>query len=170
MKRVVAHVNRRRTDPFSFFEDFEKEMMNMWPAQYRGAAWPEFSPAYEVNDKGEHYMMSFDLPGLNKDDISIEVKNGKLHVSGERRSENKEGDYSEKVYGSFERILSLPEGVNEEDLQARYEDGVLLIAVPKAVEKEKSKKIEIQNGNKEGIWERLLGGIHKDKEESSEAA
>lgn len=168
MKRVVTH--RRRTDPFSFFEDFEKEMMNMWPEQYRGSAWSDFSPAYEVSDKGEHYMMSFDLPGLNKDEINIEVRNGNLHVSGERKSENQKGDYSEKVYGRFERILSLPEGVSEEDLQARYEDGVLLVAVPKAVEKEKSKKIEIQNGEKEGVWQRLLGGINKDKEGSSEAA
>jgi len=168
MKRMVVH--RRNTNPFSFFEDFEKEMMDMWPADFKSPAWSGFSPAFEMNDKGEHYMMSFDLPGLNKDDVHVEVKNGRLHVSGERKSESQEGDYSEKRYGRFERILSLPEGVSEDDLQARYEDGVLLIAVPKAVEKEKSKKIEIQNGAKEGIWNRLLGGVHKDKQESSDAA
>ncbi len=172
MKRNLILSN---SSPFSVFNDFEKEMnemMGLWPSNLRGASLSlaNFAPAYEVNDKGEHFMVSFDLPGMKKEDVNLQVKQGKLHVSGERKSEHREGDYSEKIYGRFERIISLPEGVDENDLEARYENGVLFIAIPKIVKEEKSKKIEIKDGEKQGIWSRLLGGVHKDKEESSSAA
>ena len=163
---MQRHLIQRNSNPFSVFDQIEKDMnslMDFWPSQVRSNSFAGFSPAYEVNDRGEHYMLSFDLPGLSKDDVSLEIKKDKLHVSGERKSEFKEGDYSEKRYGRFERIIALPEGVSDKDLEARFENGVLFIAIPKIGEKEVTQKIEIKEGAKEGIWNRLLGGIHKDK-------
>ena len=78
--------------------------------------------------------MRADLPGLKRDDITVEVDDGVLTLSGERRQENREereGFYrSERSYGSFYRTIPLPEGVEEDDISATFDEGVLEVRVP----------------------------------------
>jgi HSP20 family protein len=97
-------------------------------------------PAMDLVETDSHYVLRADLPGLAKDDVKIELDDNVLTVSGERRSETEErseGGYRrvERAYGSFRRSLTLPAGVDAEQIDADYADGVLEIRVPKPVEK-----------------------------------
>jgi HSP20 family protein len=103
--------------------------------------------------------MSFDLPGLKKEDIQIEFANGQLRIFGERKDEREQGKgtryQSEKYYGYFERAIALPESVKGDQIEAHFENGVLHVAVPKAAAIQ-PKQIKIGEG-KTGIFSKLLG-------------
>lgn len=118
----------------------------------------EFSPATEIVENENHYLLSVDLPGIRKEDIKIELNDRTLSVSGERRREQKADDDKiqryEKSYGFFKRSFALPQTVSTDKIEAQYENGVLELYLPKA-ELAQSKKIEIQSG-KSGFFDRLL--------------
>lgn len=128
------------------------------------AAW-KFSPACDVEETESHYMVSFDLPGIAKDDVKIEVTDNQLVVSGERKSETKEKGSRhivERFHGAFQRVFTLPASVDAERVEANYQDGVLRIAIPK-VEAAKPRRIKITEGKGSFIG-KLLG---KDKEKDT---
>jgi HSP20 family protein len=95
------------------------------------AAW---SPPVEMFQRDGQLVVRADLPGLKKEDIKVEVINDILIVRGERKQEQeekREGFYrSERSYGTFQRAIPLPEGVNTENVTARFQDGVLEITMP----------------------------------------
>ena len=105
----------------------------------------------DVEDQGDKYLLEADLPGMNRDDVSISVENGVLTIAVERKEEKKEDDknrnyiYHERRMGSMSRSFSL-EGVNEEGISAEYTDGVLRLTLPKETQQPESgaRKIEIQ--------------------------
>ncbi len=109
----------------------------------------EFTPACDVNETDTHYLLSFDLPGVKKDEVKIEVLDNLLIVSGERNKEHKEqtkGRVSqEKYYGSFMRSFTLPSDLDANKVEAHFENGVLQIALPK-MEMSKGKQIQIKEG------------------------
>ena len=110
------------------------------------AAW---SPQLDAFRRGDKYVIRADLPGLKKDDVKVEVQDGVLTITGERRAEHdetKDDVYrSERSYGRFFRSLTLPENVNADDVQASFNDGVLEVtfAAPKQMEK-KPKQVSIR--------------------------
>jgi HSP20 family protein len=113
-----------------------------------------FTPALEafVRDNAMHVRL--ELPGIDPDaDVDIEVSNGVLSVSGERRSEeSKEGDgwyRRELSYGRFERNIALPEGTDASELKATYDAGILDITVPLPT-KEKT-KVKVQVGTEKQL-------------------
>lgn len=130
---------------------------------------PAFTPTCDVDETDSHYLMSFDLPGVKKEDIKIDVKDGVLTVSGERKSETEKKEKSsyrsERFYGSFSRSFQLPAGVKSEQVEAHYADGVLKVAVPRA-EAAKTQQIKIGEG-KSSLWEKLVG--HKKDETKTTA-
>jgi HSP20 family molecular chaperone IbpA len=93
--------------------------------------------------------MKADLPGVKKEDLHVELKNGYLTLKGVRKSEHddkdkKHGYYRvERSYGCFERIFRVPEGLNEKDIKAKYHDGVLELSIP-APKAEGKKAIEVK--------------------------
>jgi HSP20 family protein len=99
-------------------------------------AW--LTPACDIEDQEEQYLIKLDVPGMSKDDLKIEIRNHQLVVSGERKEEHEESeaDYEmrERFYGKFERAFDLSDAVNEDEIEANYENGVLMIQVPKAAE------------------------------------
>jgi len=104
-------------------------------------------PAVDVEEKTNEFVIRADLPGLKKDEISIEARGECLVISGVRKLDRKETgeggrDYHERFEGSFSRTVRLPEGIESEGIQASYRDGVLEVKVPKA-EDVKIKKITI---------------------------
>ncbi|MDQ3235787.1 MAG: Hsp20/alpha crystallin family protein [Pseudobdellovibrionaceae bacterium] len=126
-----------------------------------------FMPSVDVEETEDHFVMSFDMPGLSKESIDIEVQGQQLMVSGERKHERDKGDsrahFSERRYGRFQRIIALPAGINAQGIEAHYENGVLTVAVPKAAEA-KRQKIKIGE-NRSGLLGKLVGGgSKKDKE------
>ena len=129
---------------------------------------PLFSPAVDVEESDNHYLISVDLPGVKEEDIKVDVHLGQLSISGKRhsrsRTERNGGQFFERSFGEFRRSFTLPNEVDQDKVQARFENGVLEIFIPKA-EKAQAKSIKVETG-KGGLFSRLLG---EDKAKSSDA-
>lgn len=108
----------------------------------------QFSPRVEISENEEAYTIEAELPGLEKDDVKIALRDGVLSFSGKkefRKEENKKKEHyfkSEFYYGTFERSFHLPDSIDAEKVQARMDKGVLKILLPKLEEK-KPKDIQI---------------------------
>jgi HSP20 family protein len=114
-----------------------------------GATFRRWIPAMDVVDTGDAFVLTADLPGLSDSDVSIEVDDNVLTVSGERKSaheDRKAGYYRvERSYGSFRRSLTLPEGVDAEAVTATFDKGVLEVTVPKP-DQQAPRKVQITVG------------------------
>ncbi|ABS27276.1 Hsp20/alpha crystallin family protein [Anaeromyxobacter sp. Fw109-5] len=113
----------------------------------RGGPW---SPQVDVFEREGNLVVRADLPGLKKEDLRVEMSEDALVIEGERRREQTEegaGFYrAERSYGSFRRAIPLPEGVSAEQVDARFENGVLEISMPLPKERAHGKRIEIREG------------------------
>lgn len=93
-----------------------------------------WTPRIEMFERDDRLVTRVDLPGMKKDDVSVEVTDGRLVLSGERKREieaKKENVYrSEREYGHFYRAVPLPDGIKLEDVKAVFSDGVLEVSVP----------------------------------------
>jgi HSP20 family protein len=111
-----------------------------------GAPQGVWSPAVNVREDENNYYVEAEVPGMNKDDLQIEVENNVLSLRGERRFEKKDDKenyhFVERSYGNFYRSFALPKNVDGEKIQAEYKDGVLHITLPKRPEV-KPKKVSI---------------------------
>ncbi len=109
-----------------------------------GADW---NPRVDVIRKDDSIVVRADIPGVRKEDITVEVDDDHLVLKGKRESseeEKREGYYrSERSYGSFYRSIPLPKGVDKEQVKAGYKDGVLEVNVPVAGEGNEARRIEI---------------------------
>lgn len=129
------------------FGDFDKIINNIRHTKDQGTA--VYQPRCDISESKDHYLASFDVPGVKKEDIKIEVEGNQLIVSGERRIEINNEDNEvhlrhERMHGKFERTFNLPTTVNTDKIEAQYENGVLRIAIPKA-EAVKARTIQIQS-------------------------
>ena len=90
----------------------------------------------ETEETDREFKVTFDLPGVKKDDVHVEVVGNQLRISGERKEEKEVKDrsfyHSERFYGLFERSFSLPKNVKIDEISADFKDGVLKIAIPKS--------------------------------------
>lgn len=148
--------------------DFFDEILTPFSGAQRWDTRMKFNPPCDVEESDLHYLVSFDLPGVSKEDLKIEVLENQLLVSGQRRSEKRESGTRhlvERQYGEFQRIFNLPASVDSEKVEANFSDGVLRIAIPKA-EVARPKQIRIGE-EKSGLFGRLLG---KESKGSGEAA
>lgn len=107
-------------------------------------------PPMDLVETTEHFVLRADLPGLDENDLKLEVEDRTLTLSGERKAEheaNGEGYYRlERASGSFARSLTLPEGVDADQIAARFENGVLEVRIPKP-EQRKPHRVAIQVGD-----------------------
>ena len=107
-------------------------------------------PAMDLVEGEDHFVLRADLPGLGEEDVTLEVEDRTLTLSGERKSETTEkgeGFYRlERASGSFSRSLTLPEGVDADAISATFDNGVLEVRIPKP-EEVKPKRVEIQVGD-----------------------
>lgn len=114
-----------------------------------GNGTPSWLPALDVWETDDEVVLALDLPGVKEDEISIEVDDSVLTVSGERERtfEDKDDRFYrfERRHGRFSRSVTLPQGVDESRITATYKDGVLEIHVPKPEER-KPKRIPIGAG------------------------
>ena len=162
MRRTLT--NRRPQSVWDFMNDinsvFDNSFQGTASSQWNGA----FEPAVDIQETQDSYLLSFDVPGIHKDQIKIDLHDGTLIVSGERSREttkqNGEGFHrTERSYGKFERRFQLPSKIDSDKVQARHENGVLEIMVPKA-ETVKTKSIKIDNGG--SLFSKLIGGNSKE--------
>ncbi len=144
-----------RFDPFKEFNELRRgfDYLNtVFNQLEEGAANDKkvaFVPTVNTREADDAYYVEVDLPGIRKEDISIDVDENVLTVSGERKvtEEKKEDDYYkvESRFGRFERSFTLPEDVDADNIEAESKDGVLTIKIPKVQQVDKApKKIEIK--------------------------
>ena len=121
-----------------------------------GGALRRWIPAMDLTEEDDRYVLRADLPGVREDEVHVELEDNVLTISGERKSEHeerKEGLYRlERASGSFSRSLTLPEGIDPESIQARFEKGVLEVRVPKPEER-KPRRVEINVGGTSPVIE-----------------
>ena len=122
----------------------------------------------DVDETENHYVASFEMPGVDRKSIQVEVKDCQLLISAEKtRTVNKKTDsliHKERSHEKLQRILELPEMVNTDNIEAHYEDGILEVVLPKRAAVQ-GRQIEVQSG-KGGLLNRLLGDKKKDKKET----
>ena len=107
-----------------------------------------FTPAVDVHETPDEYLVKVDLPGVNTGDVNVEVNENVLSISGSRvPTAAGEAQLVERPYGSFARTLTLPQGVDIDSIEADYHDGVLELRIPKPAE-HKPKKITIGPGTR----------------------
>lgn len=144
-----------------FFDDFFEGM----PMTSQGPQKNDLAPRSGLQESDEQFLLSFEIPGVPKDNIQVEVTGNRLHIFGEKRSEGKgkKGEAEREEYARYEQYLVLPEAVDPSKVEAEYKDGILYVAVPKS-EAQKTKRVEIGSGEKgllsriKGKAERALGG------------
>ena len=94
-----------------------------------------WSPAVDVKETDNSFILTADIPGLTKKDIKVNVSNGKLSISGERTyetdQENDNYHYRERRFGTFDRSFNLPDMVDEEKISASFKIGILNVSLPK---------------------------------------
>lgn len=104
-------------------------------------------PRVDVLESKEAFVIKAELPGVNKSDVKITLRENLLTIKGEKKQEKEEKENNfhriERSYGSFERAFSLPAGVKSDKIDAAYKDGILTITLPK-VEEVKPKEIEVR--------------------------
>ncbi len=113
-------------------------------------------PAMDLVEGEEHFVLRVDLPGLSEDDVKIEVEKDTLVVSGERKEtheQRREGFYRlERSMGAFSRSLTLPEGIDADQVSASFDRGVLEVRIPKP-EQRKPRRVEISVGGEQRTLE-----------------
>ena len=147
-------------DPFTLLRQMTSDLdldrlFDRWPAFRTGPAAEaaNWFPEIDVFEKDNRLVTKIDLPGMKKDDVKVEVTDGQLAISGERKTEAEEKKETfsrcEREYGSFYRAVPLPEGVKLEDIKATFADGVLEVSVPLPAKPEaKARKVEVQEASK----------------------
>lgn len=149
MNRLVRREDRSPLSRWGVWDnDFDRVFQHFFqPVRWIEEAAGDLVPAMDVKERDNEYIVKTEMPGVNKEDISITMENGVLTISGETRSEKeeKEGERvlrQERRYGKYVRSLRLGTQINEKGVKANYKDGVLELILPKA-EEVKPKKITV---------------------------
>jgi len=145
--KIVRYREPNRLVPGSFnnwmedlFSEFFNNNLERIPA---GSIYPKV----DIEENENSYLFKAELPGVKKEDVSIEIDNKVLTISGEKKEEREEKNGNvfrkESYSGSFSRSFTLPEHVNPDDADAKYENRILFLSIPKSEDKAK-KKIDIK--------------------------
>ena len=143
---LARHGERERwVNPFALMRRLSDEMDRAFATSFGLPAWGRtgitgieeegmWAPAVEVSERDNQLVVTAELPGMNKDNVKVEVTNDGLVIQGERKREHEEkrqGYYrSERSYGHFYRVVPLPEGIDADKAKAQFKDGILQVEVP----------------------------------------
>jgi HSP20 family protein len=175
--RQEQSASLRTISPFSLMRRFSEEMDQVFGefgfggglasgfgrelgrlADLEGSMW---LPQVEAFERGGQLIVRADLPGLTKDDINVDITDDAIKIRGERqqeKEENDEGYYrSERSYGSFYREIPLPAGVNADEANATFRNGVLEITMPAPARQTSSRRIEIGEGSEARQQPKAMG-------------
>jgi HSP20 family protein len=139
-------------EPFRELEDmFDRHTGRLnWPRFSREVfTTAEWSPKVDIVETDKEYTIKAELPEVNKEDVKVNVENGELTISGERKQEKEEKGKKfhrvERFYGSFMRSFTLPDNVDAANIKASFKDGMLNLTLPKTAEaKPKATEVKIQ--------------------------
>jgi HSP20 family protein len=157
-RRKGGAVSAYTRDPFELMQRLSEEMDELFESFFHGRRLARsrvqsqlqslWAPEVEVFEEGNQLRVCVDLPGVPRENVKVDVRDGVLTIAGERREERTEGGAqqgfrrSERRYGSFYRSVPLPEGAEAAKAEARMKEGVLEITVP--VAQKQTRRLEIQ--------------------------
>jgi len=150
MNRLMRREDRTPLNRWGLWDDDFNRVFQGFLSPMRWveeATGEDLTPAMDVKERDDAYVIKTEMPGVNKDDVSITLENGVLTITGESKSEKeeKEGERvlrQERRYGKFVRSLRLGTQIDEKGVKASYKDGVLELILPKA-EEVKPKRITV---------------------------
>jgi len=159
MKGSKDLVKAEPSGVLSPLDEMERWFESMWSrpfSLFRAPLWTDarlgerevISPSVDIYDEGDELVFKADMPGVNKEDLKVDVAGDYLTISGEKKKEEKieRNNYYrfERSHGSFSRRFELPAGVDTDKIKAHFEGGVLEVRIPKTEEAaKKSKKISV---------------------------
>jgi len=152
------------TDPWRPLEKLRQQVDHLFEDFNRGSGFSPFArglfdvepfwrrelighdlPAVDISERDKSYEITAELPGMDQKNIEIKLSNGSLIIKGEKKEDKEEKrkgyHLSERHYGSFERMFSLPKGVDAEKIEASFSKGVLSISLPKKPEAMNADKV-----------------------------
>ena len=128
-------------NPWQVLDQLQQDSLRRYAAN--GQRW---QPSVDISESKERYEIQLDLPGVKPEQVQVELEDGKLKISGEKKRLEAEGlayRYKERTTGSFSRAFKLPEDADLNGIRAQFDNGVLVLTVQKQ-EAAKPRKIEIQ--------------------------
>ncbi|MBE7383859.1 MAG: Hsp20/alpha crystallin family protein [Leptolyngbya sp. SIO1E4] len=140
-----------RWQPFREMQDVQREMNRLFedmltPSDRGDGFNVAFSPAAEIEETEDAYQLRLEVPGMEPNDISIEVTAEAVSIKGERKTETREEQAgvtrTEFRYGQFQRVIPLPGRIKNQDVSANYKNGILHLELPKA-EEEKNRVVKV---------------------------
>lgn len=141
-------------NPMRFFHDVEDMVRRANRRDERpdgengNSTLSRWAPAVDVYEEDERLVFELEAPGFDRENLTVGIENNRLSISGHRASDEEQHDNreyvrTERTRGSFQRTFTLPDAVDEEAIEARYEQGVLKLTLPRA-EEARSRTIDIQ--------------------------
>jgi HSP20 family protein len=163
MNILVPHFNRYHRWMSDFDQLFDSTETSLQTANSLA-----FSADIEEHD--DYVLLSFDLPGMKEEDLAVKVEGEQLFISGERKREetraqkNQNQLLTQRRYGKFQKIYTLPESIDAKKIEADYRDGVLSVYLPK-IEVKKADVIDVpvRGKGKDTFLDRLLGSVSQQK-------
>src|SRR4051812_14788549 len=147
----------RREDFFEPLVSFRREVDRMFDSFFDGfgtralapAGWQGLNPAVDVRESDNQLVITAEVPGVDEKNVEVTLTDNVLTIKGEKKAEHeqKNGDasYMERRYGAFSRSLRLPFAIKDEQVDAKYDKGVLIITIPKPAEAQTNvRRIEIK--------------------------
>lgn len=144
-----------RVQPHDVF-DLRRDVSQLFDSVLGSGGPPNYSapnvwkPAIDVSESANEFILTTDLPGIDRKDIDVSVVDNRLTIKGERKQETQSKDkpmvHRERTYGTFSRVFDLPAAVEAGKIAATYRDGVLSVTVPK-VEATKPRQIEVKGSS-----------------------
>ncbi len=132
-------MNITQFNPFRDMESFFGRSRLNWNDDFtlQNMTQTDWVPPVDINETDDEFLITAEVPQVDKDDIKIQVQNGMLTIKGERKYENedKKAHRIERFYGSFQRSFTLPDNVKADKIHADHKNGVLYVSLPKTAEK-----------------------------------
>ena len=138
-------------EPFTQLKSEVDRLFESFPFQVPMFSLGRFTsvPALEMTETGKAYKLTAEIPGIDPADIEVNFEDGLLRIAGEKKEEREENErgysFSERTYGSFERLVTLPKAANPDKIQAKFRNGVLTVTVEKdGTEKSNVRQIKVE--------------------------
>lgn len=134
------------------FDDFFRGF-DLRPLRIAEERWGGFSPKMDLEETEKEYRITAELPGVEEKDVEVLLTGNSLSLKGEKREEKEEKGKSfyhvERSYGTFQRTVPLPDGIDLKKIDAEFKNGLLTVKLPKTAEaKTRSKKVPVKSGKK----------------------
>lgn len=140
---ALVRYNPRSYRPTSFGSLLDR----FFDDSFQGGSQMDFTPSVDIAETDTSFEVQLHIPGIKKSEVDISVESDQLTISGERKFENEKSEKNfhsrESYYGKFSRSFTLPDIVNVDKINAKQEDGVLTITLPKDEKKTSKKLIKI---------------------------